>query len=173
MSAPTQPPAVPLEDLFEDVLGKARRGLGFSMEQLASRSGVTESKIATVLEGEFDADVISALAPLLNLHASSLIELREKRWLPQTPSVDGIAMFNTPYPGMTVNAYLIWNPASKDAFVFDTGTDASPMLGMIQEADLNVRAIFLTHTHRDHIMDLERLQQALPGVPVYVGRKEP
>lgn len=142
------------------------------MEQLVSRSGAAESKVAAVLEGEFDAEVVSALAPLLNLHASSLIELGEKRWQPQTPTIDGIAMFNTPYPGMTVNAYLIWNPTSKDAFVFDTGTDTSPMLGMINGAQLKVRAIFLTHTHRDHIMDLERLQQALPDVPVYVGRRE-
>ena len=142
------------------------------MEQLVSRSGAAESKVAAVLEGEFDAEVVSALAPLLNLHASSLIELGEKRWQPQTPTIDGIAMFNTPYPGMTVNAYLIWNPTSKDAFVFDTGTDTSPMLGMINGAQLKVRAIFLTHTHRDHIMDLERLQQALQDVPVYVGRRE-
>ncbi|MEZ5326147.1 MAG: MBL fold metallo-hydrolase [Verrucomicrobiales bacterium] len=173
MSGNIQQPVVPLEDLYEDVLGKAMRGLGISVEVLAARSGVAREAIATVLEGEFDAEVVAALAPVLNLNASSLVAMGKKQWQPQTPAIDGVAMFNTPYPGMTVNAYLIWDPKSKDAFLFDTGTDARAMLEMINNAQLKARAIFLTHTHRDHMMDLERLHQALPDVPVYVGRKEP
>jgi glyoxylase-like metal-dependent hydrolase (beta-lactamase superfamily II) len=58
---------------------------------------------------------------------------------------------------MTVNAYLVWDAETKNAVAFDTGADAGPMIDFIQNNDLNLSLIFLTHTHPDHIMDLAKL----------------
>lgn len=166
-------PKVPLEDLVEDILGKAMRGLGLSVQELSSQSGVPEGEIESALDGKIDPEVVSMLAPHLNLHGSSLVELGQGKWKPDDVQIEGLAQLNTPYPGMTVNAYVVWSPDRKVALIFDTGSDASGILELIENLQLKVGAIFLTHTHRDHIMDLDRLTAALPGVPVHVGKGEP
>ena len=68
--------------------------------------------------------------------------------------IDGVKQFNTPLMDMTVNAYLIWDPETKEAAVFDTGADASELLAFVDSAGLTVKYLFLTHTHQDHIADL-------------------
>ena len=166
-------PAIPLEDLFYDILGKAMRGLGMSVADVAAKAGLSESAAERVLEGKLDAHSVSAMAKTLGLHDASLLALGKNQWQPRAHALNGLELFNTPYPGMTVNAYLVWDPVSPDALIFDTGTDASAIVESVNRRDLSVRTIFLTHTHKDHIMDLDRLRRALPGVPVLVGRKEP
>ncbi|MGK0186674.1 MAG: hydroxyacylglutathione hydrolase [Verrucomicrobiales bacterium] len=173
MTTMTQP-TVPLEDFACDILGKAMRGLNVSTQELAELSGVAENAIAQLLDEEaFDAEAAAMLAPHLNLHGPSLVGLGQNKWQPAAQEIEGLAQFNTPYPGMTVNAYVAWSPGGTDALIFDTGSDASGILKLISDRELNVGAIFLTHTHRDHVMDLDRLTQALPDVPVYVGKLEP
>ena len=51
--------------------------------------------------------------------------------------IDGLAQFNTTYGDMTVNAYLVWDPATREAVAFDTGADCGGMLQRIAagEAD--------------------------------------
>jgi len=81
-------------------------------------------------------------------------------------------MFNTTYGDMTVNAYLIWDPATRDAVAFDTGADCSPMLKRIADDHLKVRMILLTHAHPDHVADLGRLRKATDA-PIYISELEP
>jgi glyoxylase-like metal-dependent hydrolase (beta-lactamase superfamily II) len=72
---------------------------------------------------------------------------------------------------MTVNAYLIWDPATREAVAFDTGADCGDMLQRIDEKKLNVKLILLTHAHPDHVADLRRLRKAT-GAPVYISELE-
>ena len=37
--------------------------------------------------------------------------------------MEGLSQFNTPFEDMTVNAYLVWDPDSKEGVAFDTGAD--------------------------------------------------
>jgi glyoxylase-like metal-dependent hydrolase (beta-lactamase superfamily II) len=73
---------------------------------------------------------------------------------------------------MTVNAYVAWDSASRQAAVFDTGADASPILDCLREHQLTVAAIFITHAHGDHIFDLDRLVEKT-GAPSWIGSREP
>src|SRR3954471_24528004 len=73
---------------------------------------------------------------------------------------------------MTVKSYMVWDPATKEAVAFDTGTDVDGMLDLIKEKGLKLVAILLTHTHGDHIYDLDRLREKT-GAPAYVGDREP
>jgi hydroxyacylglutathione hydrolase len=73
---------------------------------------------------------------------------------------------------MTVNAYLVWDPASLEAVAFDTGSDASGQLALIAAKKLHLSMILLTHTHGDHILDLDRLKEKT-GAPAYVCKREP
>ncbi len=163
---------IPLEDNFNDVLGKAQRGLQLSDEDLAKRAGVSIAELAQVKNGQFEEVVVRRLAPVLNLAADTLVELAKKSWYPSDPGeVPGLACFNTAYEDMTVNSYLVWDPKSNNAICFDTGADASDMLKFVADRQLRVQSVLLTHTHADHIADLARLTQ-LSTAKAFVPKKE-
>ncbi len=151
---------IALEDAYTDVLNKARKGLRLSLEDLAERSGLSVQAIQSVQNGEPAQDVLEKLAFVLNLHAPSLIDLAEGAWQPApVGNMAGLAMFTTWYGDMTVNAYLVWDPQTKEAVSFDTGATCQPMLDYLQQQGLNLKKIFITHTHMDHLADLETLQR--------------
>jgi len=160
---------IPLEDNAGDIIGKAQRGLGISDSQLAERAGLTRK----VREGNLDDEALERVAPLLNLNSAALRKLASGKWEPEAVGeLDGLAMFNTTYGDMTVNAYLVWDPATRDAVVFDTGADCGGMLQRVRLEHLKVRLILLTHAHPDHVADLRRLRQET-GAPVYISEREP
>ena len=165
---------IPLEDSAADIIGKAQRGLQISDSELAERSGVAVEHIRSARDGaEVHAATIRALAPVLQLHADSLLRLSEKQWAPeQVEPIAGLAQFNTTYGDMTVNAYLVWDPASREAAAFDTGADASEMLKRAALEHLSFTMILLTHAHPDHIEDLDGVCSGT-GAPVYTPENEP
>lgn len=164
---------IPLEDNFNDIIGKAQRGLKLSDEQLTQKTGVTLAELASAKEGKFNETVVKKLAPALNLGANALVTLGKKAWQPKDPGVfPGLAMFTTTYEDMTVNSFLAWDPKSKAAVFFDSGADASAALKLVKDNGLKAELILLTHTHPDHIADLAKLKSAT-GVKAYVCELEP
>jgi len=164
--------AFPLEDNFSDIIGKAQRGLILSDSIVASRSGVPVETVQRLREGNFDAEAAAKIAPVLGLNASALIALGKNAYAPaEIGPIEGLAQFNTVFGDMTVNSYLVWDSATKDAAAFDTGGDCSEMLEAVDARGLTVRMILLTHTHGDHIYDLDRLRQRT-GAPAYVSSRE-
>ena len=163
---------IPLEDSFTDILGKAQRGTKLSDSDLARQSGIPVETITRVKSGAVDSQALPKLAATLRLGPAALLASAQKAWYPQPRTVEGLAQFNTTYEDMTVNAYLVWDPASREAAVFDTGADVGPILQTITANQLRVRLVLLTHTHPDHIADLARLKKET-GAPAYVGALEP
>ncbi len=168
---------IPLEDYYEDIVGKAATGLRLRKGKLAELTGLPVEAVINAMKGVFDEGTARALAPVLNLDADSLVECGRQSWQPETVAMKGLESFNTPFPipgyeEMTVNAFLVWNPATKQAAAFDTGADASGILEKIKENGLTLEAIFLTHTHGDHIADVDRLCRETGNPPVYVNRLE-
>ena len=123
--------AIPLEDSFSDIVGKAMRGLKFTDAHVAEVAGVTPDAIHRLRDGEWDETVARKIAPILGLKAEALADLGNRAWTPSPVSIEGLAQFNTAFEDMTVNAYLVWNPASKEAVAFDTGSDVSGQLELI------------------------------------------
>src|SRR5580700_6391343 len=109
--------AIPLEDNYTDVVGKAQRGLDLSDTELARRAGLTASELGHFKGGGFDLETARKVAGPLNLGTQSLIDLGQKSWYPKPVEVEGLAMFTTPYQDITVNAYLIFDPRSREAAV--------------------------------------------------------
>jgi hydroxyacylglutathione hydrolase len=166
-------PRIPLEDNFADVIAKAQRGLGITDVQLAARAGVDPANLAAVQGGKPLDAVIRPVARHLHLSPDALVALAHLAWYPEQPLFPrGFAMFNTPYGDMTVNSYLVWDARSRVAAAFDTGASCTAMLDVIHAENLNLRYIFLTHTHVDHVADLPRLA-AETKAEVWSSEREP
>jgi glyoxylase-like metal-dependent hydrolase (beta-lactamase superfamily II) len=163
---------IPLEDNFNDILAKAQRGLKLSDEELAQRAGVSVSELAQAKSGTVLEGVIRKLAKPLSLGEAALADSAKQAWYPRPQQVDGLAQFNTPWQDMTVNTYVLWDSATKDAAVFDSGATCAPALEFVKTKGLRVKLILLTHTHPDHIADLDRLKRET-SAPVFVGEREP
>ncbi len=163
---------IPLEDQHLDIIGKARRGLGLSDEILLARAGLTAADLARLESGDPDAPALAKIAPVLGLGPVALAAAARKAWRPEPLALDGLAQFNTVFEDMTVNAYLVWDPASRDAVVFDTGADVTGLLEFAAARGLAIRLVLLTHTHEDHVADLPRLLDRT-GAPAWVHASEP
>lgn len=162
---------IPLEDLFNDVIAKSMRGLGLSEADLAAKAGINVEAVVAAKTSNADDAVLLKIAPVLQLDGPALVTMAHSAWHPLDVKLEGLAQFNTTYHDMTVNAYLVWDPATKNAVAFDTGADASPMIEFIEKNGLNLSLIFLTHTHGDHIQDLAKLS-ADGAVTAFVNEKE-
>lgn len=164
--------SIPLEDQFSDIVGKAMRGLRLTDSDVAARAGVSAEAVQRLCGGDFEEAAARQVAPVLGLNAGALVASAGKAWRPEPITLEGLAQFNTPFEDMTVNSYLVWDSGSRQAAAFDTGTDVSEMIDLLQERELTLRAIFLTHTHGDHVFELDRLK-AKTGAPAFVGTREP
>ena len=146
---------IPLEDLFEDIVGKAQRGLQVSDQELGQRAGLGPEELRPLKKGSGTPEAVPGLAEALGLGPKALAASYSGSWYPtDVPAVDGAKQFNSPLMDMTVNAYVIWDPESKEAAVFDTGADAKELLAFVDSSNLIVKYLFLTHTHHDHVADL-------------------
>lgn len=164
--------AIPLEDFSEDIISKAQRGLGIDTGTLAERSGLERSDIHSLRNGSSDVELIRQVAPELGLDTNALIASAEKSWFPEQPNVEGLHIFHTNFGEMIVNAYLVEVPSTKKAILFDTGIDSSAILELLEKRGLELEAICLTHSHRDHVADLQTLRTATDNPPAYIHAKE-
>lgn len=164
---------IPLEDNYTDVIGKAQRGLGITDEQLAHRAQITAADLASLKSGKFHEVAARRVAQHLRLHADALCELGKKAWHPEQPRFrTGFAAFNTAYEDMTVNSYIVWDERTRHAAIFDPGASGEKLLEIVSSEKLNLRSIFLTHTHDDHIADLAKVADATKA-EVWASEREP
>ncbi len=170
--------AIPLEDSATDIVGKAQRGLGLGDDALAEKLGVKPGELDAIKQVRgVEPALVEKLAKALELDAKNLSELAEGKYAPMaTPPNPGFFQATTVYSddGATVNAYLVWDTETRLAAVFDTGADATPLLDELKKHKLTLQDIFLTHTHGDHVMELDRLREKAGGsIGVHVSEAEP
>ena len=118
----------PLEDTFADVLTKSMRGMVLSDACVAERANCAASDVQSLRLGEWNPSIAKQIAPVLNLSARALASLADGSALPSETAPTGVRAFSTPFEDMVVNSYLVWDPATRRAFAFDTGADCSGML---------------------------------------------
>jgi hydroxyacylglutathione hydrolase len=164
---------IPLEDNYADILSKAQRGLGLDLDTLSAKAGVSKVLARQILSGSFDEPGVRALAAVLNLHPDRLAAIGRTDYRPaEIALMEGLSQFTTPFQDMTVNAYLVWDPAARKAVAFDTGADCDDMLEAMDARGLKLELILLTHSHGDHILELDRLR-ARTGAEAWISEKEP
>lgn len=164
---------LPVEDDFNDVLGKAQKGQGISTEVLAEKTGLPEESIRKARRGEFDASDVAILGDALELNVAALLSIGRNEWYPEQPEpIEGIETISTPFYDMHVNAYLLWDSSTKEAIAFDTGTNPEPILHSLEEKGLRLKTLFVTHSHGDHIEGAGSLLEKT-GANAIISRLEP
>jgi len=168
--------SIPLEDLVTDIIGKAQRGLGMSDTDLADQVGIEISELDAVkqVRGVAFAEV-EKLAQALELGPKTLVAIAEGKYTPAvTLPKTGFFQANTPYGDIAVNAYLVWDNETGLAAAFDTGADCAPLVAELKRHNLTLQDVYLTHTHVDHVIELDRLIEKAGGsVGVHVNEAEP
>jgi glyoxylase-like metal-dependent hydrolase (beta-lactamase superfamily II) len=164
-----------LEDHAGDIVHKSRSINDVSLATAAQTAGVSEAELTAFEASGQGASKINftALAPTLGLNPQKLMGIAGG-WLPSPKNLSGwpeIRSFTTAGDGFTVNCYLIWDPATRDAALFDTGLDAQPVLDVIAEEGLALRHIFITHSHWDHVEALPKFRAAFPKAQLHSSSK--
>ena len=164
-----------LEDHVGDIVRKAR-GMGNVPPGTAAKAaGISEAELIVLEEsGKTEAKVnFPALAKAVGLDPGKLDGI-QKGWLPAEKDLSAwreIRVFSSSGEGLTVNCYLVWDEVTREAALFDSGIEAKPILDCIAENQLQLRHIFITHSHWDHVEALPKIREAFPKARVHSGSK--
>ena len=76
-----------------------------------------------------------------------------------------------PLGAYATNCYIAYDEATNRAAVIDPGDQAEDLLKILQDHDLTVGVILLTHGHFDHTGAVDALREKT-GAPVYIHRAD-
>jgi glyoxylase-like metal-dependent hydrolase (beta-lactamase superfamily II) len=164
-----------LEDHLGDIIRKGRAAANVPADAAARAAGLTETELSALEETGKSAKKIdfAALAALTGQNASKLENI-SNGWLPSEKDLGvwcELRRFQTEKDGILVNNYLVWDEVTREAALFDTGWDSTPAIAAIEENQLALKHIFLTHSHDDHIAGLGAVREKFPKAHVHTGSK--
>jgi len=168
---------ITLEDEFGDVIRKARVGLALSHEMVSRRAGLSVAELEKAERYLFvpGDETVQKLAETLDLKSLALLDLAHKRYEPAPTAFESLgaaAMVSGDYGSGVVNCYAVWDPSNREGAFFDTGVDFAALERLQAQHGFEVRHVFVTHTHGDHIAVLGEVQRRWKPV-VVVGSGEP
>lgn len=70
------------------------------------------------------------------------------------------------------NCYLLYDTKSKQAALFDVGGPIDDLLSVISKNNLNLKYIFITHAHVDHVCGLPGIKKQYPQAKVLISKEE-
>lgn len=73
--------------------------------------------------------------------------------------------------GYGTNCYIVFSEKTKKGIIVDPGGEASRILDIVEENNIDVQSIILTHGHGDHIGGVEEVKSAL-NIPVLAHKDE-
>lgn len=164
-----------LEDHLGDILRKARASAKISGEDAAKAAGLSENELSALEESGVVTKVadFKALGELLLLHPAKL-ERIAAGWLPLLPDVSlwrELRIISTTRGGNAVNCFLVWDEVSREAALFDTGWEPQPIVQIVDEHALQLKHLFLTHLHEDHVAAMEPLRARFPKMQLHTNSK--
>lgn len=164
-----------LEDNLGDIIRKARLASNVTPETAAKAAGLSVDALAALEQSGVPTGNINypALAHALQLSAPKL-EAMARGWQPapkDTSTWREIRMITTDKEGTVVNCYLVWDEVTREAALFDTGWDADPVFKILDEEKLQLKHLFITHTHEDHIAAMGAIRERYPKVFIHTDAK--
>lgn len=165
-----------LEDLYGDIVGKARRGHKLTEADLGKKVGLTEQQIKDLQSSKWKPDdaTLRKVASALGLGGDRLVAIANDGYCPAPLDLArwGAAQITSPFEDYFVHTYMVWDRKTKEAVLFDTGTQAEPIYQVVGMNGLTVIMLCLTHTHPDHIVVLDEVRKKY-DLPVYASKAEP
>ena len=73
---------------------------------------------------------------------------------------------------ISTNCYIVTNEETKETVIVDPANMSKAMIGYIEEEELVIKAILLTHAHFDHIMGIDKVIDRYGEMPVYVEESD-
>src|SRR5687768_2183811 len=163
-----------LEDHVGDIIRKARQAANVPKETVAKAAGLTVADLEQLEDVGSTSKLVdfSALAPLIGLNGTKLKRVADG-WLPHNvdPTIHREVRQITTTQRLSVNCYLVWDEVTREAALFDTGWDLQPIEKLLEENQLDLKHLFITHTHEDHIAALTPLRQRFPKVRLHSSAK--
>ncbi len=164
-----------LEDHIGDVIRKARQAVSLSKEWVAEKAGISVAELERLEDTGAIPKKINLQGldnTLLGLSALKL-ERIANGWLPQgiDPGRWRELRQITTSQRLAVNCYLVWDEATREAALFDTGWDAKPVFDLVDENGLELKHLFITHTHEDHIAAMRQVRDRFPRVRLHTNAK--
>jgi hydroxyacylglutathione hydrolase len=164
-----------LEDHLGDIIRKARKAANVSLEAAAKAAGLTSEELTALESSGQSAKALnfSALGQALKLNGARLEKIA-KGWLPKSKDTSlwrEFRMISTEQGGNTVNCYLVWDEVSREAALFDTGWTAEPIFKILDAEQLQLKHLFLTHTHEDHIAAMGAVRERFPKIFIHTDSK--
>jgi len=141
----------------------------------AKAAGLTEPELAALQDsGQMAKPVnFAALAAAIGLNGAKL-EGIANGWLPAEKDLSrwpGLRIFTSAGDDLTVNCYLVWDEVTRNAALFDTGFNLQPISETIAAERLQLRHIFITHSHHDHVAALADFRAAFPQAKLHTHSK--
>jgi hydroxyacylglutathione hydrolase len=160
-----------LEDHVGDIVRKARLAANIPLAVSAQASGLSEDEYAAFEDTGLSPrpSHLAVLGPLLGLDATRLTRIAEG-WLPAPVDLrqwKDLRVISTTQGGNKVNCFLVWDGATRAAALFDTGWEADPVLQILDTNHADLKHLFITHHHGDHVAALGSVQKKFPGIQIH------
>jgi glyoxylase-like metal-dependent hydrolase (beta-lactamase superfamily II) len=164
-----------LEDHLGDIIRKARKAADLPQAVTAKAAGMSEAELADLEDSGKPRPHLdfATLAKAIGLHAKKL-ERIAGGWVPLPMSFGlwrELRVISTTRGGNTVNCYLVWDEVTREAALFDTGWEATPILELVDANELQLKHLFLTHTHEDHVAAMGDLRERFPKLQLHTNSK--
>lgn len=167
-----------LEDLFEDIVGKALRGQALDAREVERRAGLAPGDVAKITGGSLlpNDQRVRALADALGLNGERLLESAHKAWFPKAPDgagsgqrvgVERVAVRDP----MEMNSYIFYDRETREAGLVDPGGQGDRLVATLRQGGLGLVIILLTHGHGDHTGALRHLKRDY-DVPAYINAND-
>ncbi len=164
-----------LEDHVGDVIRKARAMLNVPAEAAAKAAGLSADDFAVLEDsGKFPGKPdFGALGAVVGLNGAKLAALAGG-WQP-VPVDTGLwrefRQITSTRGGNTVHCYLFWDEVTREAALFDTGFDAEAVFTVLDENGAELKHLFITHSHHDHIDGLGAIRERFPILRIHTDTK--
>jgi glyoxylase-like metal-dependent hydrolase (beta-lactamase superfamily II) len=114
-----------------------------------------------------------ALGELVGLNGAKL-EGVANGWLPREKDLSAwreLRQISTTEGGNTVHCYLVWDEVTREGALFDTGWEPSPIFQFVEENQVHLKHLFITHTHHDHVAGMQKIRERFPNIRLHTDAK--
>lgn len=73
---------------------------------------------------------------------------------------------------LETNCYIPYNEETKKCVIVDPGDEPGRIIDALHKNGLTPEAILLTHAHYDHIMAVNEIKEAYPGIRIIISEAE-